>query len=188
MHHDRLVELAVDPAVLLPRLESLITNLTGVVPREDDLTRAADPQSIRLSPIAHTVGPDVQQEAEAGSYTVQSQQAVAIRPGKRGPAMRQGTFALFAGMTLLGVATFTAPASGQRGGATVALPDGGGKQLVESTCAKCHGLNLIVGSWGNTKQGWHDLIGTMVALPKDQADIVTTYLATNFPEKPAPRR
>src|SRR4029450_989897 len=100
--------------------------------------------------------------------------------------MRRGTFALFAGMTLLGVATFTAPASGQRGGATVQLPDGGGKQLVERTCTKCHGLRRRVDGWGNTKQGWHDLIGTMVALPKEQADTITTYLATNFPEKPAP--
>jgi virginiamycin B lyase len=100
--------------------------------------------------------------------------------------MRHGTLALFAGMTLLGVATFTVPASGQRGGETVQLPEGGGKQLVESNCARCNGLNLIVSSWGNTKQGWHDLIGTMVALPREQADAVTTYLAANFPEKPAP--
>jgi virginiamycin B lyase len=89
-------------------------------------------------------------------------------------------------MMLLGVAAFTVPASGQRGGEAVRLPEGSGKQLVESACAKCHGLNLIVSSWGNTKQGWHELIGTMVALPRDQADAVTTYLAANFPEKPAP--
>jgi virginiamycin B lyase len=47
-------------------------------------------------------------------------------------------------------------------------------------------LNLITNSWGNTKQGWHDLIGSMIALPKEQADTVTTYLAAHFPVKPAP--
>ena len=65
-------------------------------------------------------------------------------------------------------------------------PRRAGKELVQTTCAKCHGLNLIGSSWGYTKEGWHQLIGTMVALPKDQADTATTYLATHFPEKPAP--
>jgi virginiamycin B lyase len=80
------------------------------------------------------------------------------------------------------------PASidGQRGGQQVQLPDGPGKELVQANCAKCHGLNLITGSWGNTRQGWHDLFGSMVALPTDQADTIAQYLATNFPPKPAP--
>jgi virginiamycin B lyase len=58
--------------------------------------------------------------------------------------------------------------------------------MVEATCAKCHGLNLIVNSWGNTREGWAALTGSMVALPKDQADTIHAYLATNFPVKPAP--
>jgi len=58
--------------------------------------------------------------------------------------------------------------------------------LVQTTCAKCHGLNLITNSWGYTRQGWHDLIGSMIVLPKEQADTVTGYLATHFPVKPAP--
>ena len=100
--------------------------------------------------------------------------------------MRRSLFAAFTTTTIIWVLVFSSPAIGQRGGAAVALPDGGGKALVEAACAKCHGLNLITSSWGYTKQGWHDLIGTMVALPKDQADAVTTYLSTHFPEKPAP--
>jgi virginiamycin B lyase len=75
---------------------------------------------------------------------------------------------------------------GQRGGQAVQLPDGAGKELVQANCAKCHGLNLITNSWGNTRQGWHDLFGSMIALPKDQADTIAQYLATNFPVKPAP--
>ena len=36
---------------------------------------------------------------------------------------------------------------------TAALPDGAGREAVQSTCTKCHGLNLITSSWGNTRQG-----------------------------------
>jgi virginiamycin B lyase len=77
-------------------------------------------------------------------------------------------------------------ARGQRGGQPVQLPDGPGNDIVQGTCARCHGLNLITGSNGYTRAEWHELIATMVALPKDQADVVAGYLATNFPVKPAP--
>ena len=100
--------------------------------------------------------------------------------------MRTSMLAAFSTTTIGWLLLFSAPATGQRGGASVSLPDGAGKQLVEATCAKCHGLNLVTSSWGYTKQGWHELIGTMVALPKDQADTITTNLASAFPEKPAP--
>jgi len=71
-------------------------------------------------------------------------------------------------------------------GQAVQLPAGNGKELVEKTCAACHGLNMIPGSWGNTKEGWQTLFGSMVALPKDQADTISAYLAMHFPVKPAP--
>src|SRR5687767_10044543 len=101
--------------------------------------------------------------------------------------MRTSTFAaLTMTTTTAWLLVFSSPATGQRGKEAVALPDAPGKQLVEATCAKCHGLNLITNSWGYTKQGWHDLIGTMIALPKDQADTITTYLSAHFPEKAAP--
>jgi virginiamycin B lyase len=77
-------------------------------------------------------------------------------------------------------------ASQGRGQAPVALPDGPGKELVQANCAKCHGLNNITNSWGNTREGWHQLFSSMVTLPKDQADAVASYLATHFPVKPAP--
>jgi virginiamycin B lyase len=96
------------------------------------------------------------------------------------------TLTAMAAAAFLLLVAVPATVSGQRGGQPVQLPDGPGKELVQTTCAKCHGLNLITNSWGYTKTGWHDLIGTMVALPKEQADTVTTYLATSFPEKPAP--
>src|SRR5262245_19982967 len=83
-----------------------------------------------------------------------------------------------------------APAWSQRGpgrGAAPDLPDGPGKDLVQTTCTKCHGLNQITGSWGYTKQGWENLFSTMVAVPKDQSPILAEYLAKNFPEKPRPK-
>ena len=71
-------------------------------------------------------------------------------------------------------------------GQQVALPDGPGKELVQGNCAKCHGLNLITNYWGDTRQGWETLFGSMIALPADQKAAVSNYLATHFPVKPAP--
>lgn len=84
------------------------------------------------------------------------------------------------------IATLSTRTESQGRGQAVQLPDGPGKAMVEATCAKCHGLNLITNSWGYTRQGWEALISSMVALPKDQADTIHSYLATNFPVKPAP--
>jgi virginiamycin B lyase len=73
-----------------------------------------------------------------------------------------------------------------RGGQSAPLPEGAGRELVQSTCSQCHGVNLISGSWGNTDAGWRELFGTMVTLPKEQADTIASYLAAHFPPKPAP--
>ena len=80
----------------------------------------------------------------------------------------------------------SAQGRGGRGGPPVTLPDGAAKETVQALCANCHGLNMLVNSGGYTKDGWKTLISTMVALPTDQVDAVTGYLATNFPEKPRP--
>jgi virginiamycin B lyase len=71
---------------------------------------------------------------------------------------------------------------GQRG--QVQLPAGPGSELVQTNCVSCHGLNQITGAVGYNKEGWAALISTMIALPKEQADIINGYLAMNFPEKP----
>src|SRR3954451_6899176 len=83
----------------------------------------------------------------------------------------------------------TLPLAGQgrgRGGAPVNLPDGAGQDSVQSLCANCHSLNLIVNSGGYTKEGWRALTSTMVALPPELSETVTTYLAAHFPEQPRP--
>ena len=50
---------------------------------------------------------------------------------------------------------------GRGRGAALTLPDGPGKETVQSQCTKCHALGLIANSGGFTKQGWDELIGTM---------------------------
>jgi virginiamycin B lyase len=78
------------------------------------------------------------------------------------------------------------PAQSQGRGQAPPLPDGPGKAEIQSTCTKCHATGLISNSGGYTRQGWIDLFGTMVSLPKDQSDVLADYLAKNFPEQPRP--
>ncbi len=75
---------------------------------------------------------------------------------------------------------------GRGGRGNVALPDGTGKAQVEAYCSTCHQLGNIVNSGGYTREGWQQLIATMIALPKEQGDVVVEYLAKNFPEQPKP--
>jgi len=75
---------------------------------------------------------------------------------------------------------------GRGRGQALVLPDGPGKDIVQTECTKCHALGLIASSGGFTKQGWDDLVGTMVQLPNDQKAPVAEYLAKNFPEQPRP--
>jgi len=100
--------------------------------------------------------------------------------------MRKESLLLVAVMAAFVVAVLSTQVQGQRGGQPVQLPDGNGKELVSTTCARCHGLNLIPNSWGYTREGWEHLFSSMVALPRDQVAVAAGYLATNFPEKPAP--
>ena len=80
-----------------------------------------------------------------------------------------------------------APAKAQRGrGQAVQLPAGAGQELVQNRCTQCHGLNQIANSPGYTEDGWQALIGSMVVLPENEVGVVTQYLASSFPERPAP--
>jgi virginiamycin B lyase len=67
------------------------------------------------------------------------------------------------------------------------LPDGAGKEIVQSACASCHGVNMIFGSAGYDEAGWRRVFGSMIALPEEQAKTVAAYLAKNFPPVPARR-
>src|SRR6185369_12079674 len=105
-----------------------------------------------------------------------------------GTMARRSIGVLFAVATLVGavlpVFSQGRGQSGARGGGP--LPEGAGRELVQAQCTKCHAVNLIANSGGYSRQGWEELFGTMVALPKDQKREVAAYLAKNFPEQPRP--
>lgn len=84
------------------------------------------------------------------------------------------------------LALLPASAFAQVGGG---LPDGPGRDLVQGMCTSCHQPREIQRSMGYTKDGWKELIATMVDLSKtpDQEEAVTTYLATHFPPGKNPR-
>ncbi|MBV8082863.1 MAG: cytochrome C [Candidatus Eremiobacteraeota bacterium] len=71
-----------------------------------------------------------------------------------------------------------------------ALPDGPGKDILQSTCTKCHGLNRVT-SAGYTRDGWLNVVNMMVnagaTLTPDQITTLTDYLAANFPERSSPQ-
>jgi virginiamycin B lyase len=64
------------------------------------------------------------------------------------------------------------------------LPQGDGKELVQGVCTACHQTNQITRSSGYTRDGWRELIGTMINLSGTPAgDTVVNYLAAHFPPR-----
>ena len=102
--------------------------------------------------------------------------------------MRVPTFSTVL-VVVLGLMVSLRAQAPQRGGGrgNVDLPEGAGKQQVQGYCQSCHTLGNIVNSGGYTRDGWSDLIGTMIKLPADQHALVIDYLAKNFPEQPRPK-
>src|SRR5687767_15851243 len=91
--------------------------------------------------------------------------------GQQAPAGRQGG---------------AVPGGRQGGPPPVQLPEGAGREQVQATCTRCHALNLIANSWGYTKDGWQDRIGTMVKLPAPELETMSSYLAMHYPIKDVP--
>jgi virginiamycin B lyase len=88
---------------------------------------------------------------------------------------------------------FSSPTIGQQASAgrqggppPVQLAEGAGRDQVQATCTRCHGLNLIANSWGYTKDGWQDRIATMVKLPTSELETISSYLATHYTIKDVP--
>ena len=79
-----------------------------------------------------------------------------------------------------------APGGRQGGPPPVQLAEGAGREQVQATCTRCHGVNLIANSWGYTKDGWEDRIATMVKVPAPELEIISSYLAANYPIKDVP--
>lgn len=65
----------------------------------------------------------------------------------------------------------------------VALPDGDGKQLVETRCELCHDLERVT-AVKRKKQDWAPIVANMVAwgapAAADQEKAIIDYLAVNF--------
>ncbi len=81
--------------------------------------------------------------------------------------------------TVLAMVPVLAPAQGKPSG----LPEGPGKDRVEAMCLACHQSREILNSSGYTREGWREIIGTMIDLSgaPEVRDSITQYLATNFP-------
>ncbi len=67
------------------------------------------------------------------------------------------------------------------------LPNGDGKDVVEKICAGCHDLDPITSSGGGTRDDWDMVVKSMIDMGADikpeQAALITSYLAQNFPPK-----
>jgi virginiamycin B lyase len=69
------------------------------------------------------------------------------------------------------------------------LPNGPGKQAVETYCGGCHELARVTAR-GYTREHWQNTVGMMIKdgskLPPDQVAVVVDYLAKNFPDRAKP--
>jgi virginiamycin B lyase len=69
-------------------------------------------------------------------------------------------------------------------GQSAPLPAGAGKELVESVCTGCHTTDQIARSSGYTREGWQELILTMLDLSASpDFGALSEYLATHFPAR-----
>jgi virginiamycin B lyase len=67
-------------------------------------------------------------------------------------------------------------------GQAAELPEGEGKELVQSLCTSCHKMNRMNRSSGYSREGWRELIQTMVDLSANPAgETISEYLAVHFP-------
>jgi len=87
---------------------------------------------------------------------------------------------------VLALAALLIPAASAQG-----LPDGKGKDLVESYCASCHGLESVTSQKAN-KEGWETIVNYMISrglsATDDEIKTIVEYLAKAFPQAPAPAK
>ena len=72
---------------------------------------------------------------------------------------------------------------GLQGNGHVALPNGPGKELIETRCTSCHDLERVAGV-KRKRQDWPAIVTNMVdrgaAASGDEAKVIAAYLAANF--------
>jgi virginiamycin B lyase len=88
-------------------------------------------------------------------------------------------------LTCLAVICYVLPGRSQN--QQPALPEGAGKQVVQTACAVCHSLNTVTNT-GHSHEEWdtvmHMMVNVGAPVPENQFATVTDYLAKNFPPKP----
>jgi cytochrome c5 len=67
------------------------------------------------------------------------------------------------------------------------LPDGEGKEILESACTVCHSLKEVTKFKGfYSRENWRDIIQTMIAdgavLKESEVPVLLDYLTTTFPK------
>jgi cytochrome c5 len=72
---------------------------------------------------------------------------------------------------------------GLQGDGHITLPNGPGKELIETRCTSCHDLERVAAVKRN-KQAWPAIVANMVdrgaAASGDEAQVIAAYLAANF--------
>jgi virginiamycin B lyase len=67
------------------------------------------------------------------------------------------------------------------------LPNGNGREMVETICSGCHDLSPITDA-GFSRQDWETVVKSMIDMGADikpeQVPVIANYLAANFPPKP----
>ena len=68
------------------------------------------------------------------------------------------------------------------------LPNGNGREMVETICSGCHDLSPITDAVGFSRQDWETVVKSMIDMGADikpeQVSVIANYLAANFPPKP----
>jgi virginiamycin B lyase len=67
------------------------------------------------------------------------------------------------------------------------LPNGNGKDMVQSICTGCHDLSPITDSVGFNRADWETVVKSMIdmgaEIKPEQVPVIANYLAANFPPK-----
>jgi virginiamycin B lyase len=87
---------------------------------------------------------------------------------------------------LISAFLFAAPSAPAQTMLPATLPDGPGKNTVQTACAACHALSRVTNA-GHSHAEWDTVLHMMVnagaKVPADQFPVVVDYLAKNFPAK-----
>src|SRR5262245_40125088 len=97
-------------------------------------------------------------ERQAARRKIAPRRAFAPVPTFGGETMHRSMTAFL----LAGVVCAAVPLDARAQGS--GLPQAAGKEMVEGVCTACHQTDMITRSSGYTRDGWKELIGTMIDL------------------------